>query len=101
LNEQQIGMAKNWLLELKPGDGWSHSEMADYSYWRMVIDFSIVEAIMGRQPFCEEAHECSICNKTDIRHNPVDAKDWTNSRLLEIIGDAEKTDQYMKIIWTV
>ena len=44
LSEQQSGMAKNWLLDLKPGDGWSHGEMADYSYWRMVIDFSIVEA---------------------------------------------------------
>jgi hypothetical protein len=101
LSKQQSGMAKNWLLDLKPGDGWSHSEMADYSYWRMVIDFSIVEAIMGRQPFCEEAHECSVCHKTDIRHNPVDAKEWAKNRLLEIIGDAEKTDQYMKVIWTV
>lgn len=101
LSEQQSGMAKNWLLDLKPGDGWSHGEMADYSYWRMVIDFSIVEAIMGRQPFCEKAHECSKCHKTGIQHNPEDAKEWAKNRLLEIIGDAEKTDQYMKIIWTV
>jgi len=101
LSEQQSGMAKNWLLDLKPGDGWSHPEMADYSYWRMVIDFSIVEAIMGRQPFCEESHECSVCHKTDIRHHPTDAKEWAKNRLLEIVGDAEKTDQYMKVIWTV
>ncbi len=101
ISEQQSGMANNWLLDLKPGDGWSHGEMADYSYWRMVIDFSIVEAIMGRQPFCEEAHECSKCHKTNIQHNPEDAKVWANNRLLEIIGDSEKTDQYMKVIWTV
>lgn len=101
LSEQQSGMAKNWLLDLKPGDGWSHGEMADYSYWRMVIDFSIVEAIMGRQPFCEETHECSKCHKTNIQHNPEDARVWANNRLLEIIGDTEKADQYMKVIWTV
>jgi len=101
LSEQQSGMAKNWLLDLKPGDGWSHGEMADYSYWRMVIDFSIVEAIMGRQPFCEEAHECSLCKRSGIRHHPVEAKEWAKNRLLEIIGDAKKTDQYMKVIWTV
>lgn len=101
LNERQSGMVKNLLLDLKPGSQWSHSEMADYSYWRMVIDFSIVEAIMGRQQFCEETHECSKCHKVGIQHNPVDAKEWAQARLLEIIDDTEKTDQYMKIIWTV
>lgn len=101
INEKQIGMVKNLHLDLKPGSQWSHPEMADYSYWRMVIDFSIVEAIMGRQPFCEEVHECSKCHKTRIQHNPIDAKAWAQGRLLEIIGDVEKTDQYMKIIWTV
>lgn len=101
LSEQQSGMVKNLLLDLKPGQQWSHSEMADYSYWRMVIDYSIVEAIMGRQSFCEETHECSKCHKTRIQHNPVDAKEWAEGRLLEIIGDTEKTDQYMKVIWTV
>jgi len=101
LSEQQTGMIKNLLLDLKPGQQWSHSEMADYSYWRMIIDFSIVEAIVGRQPFCEETHECSTCHKTGIQHNPEDAKVWVKKRLLEIVGDVEKTDQYMKIIWTV
>jgi len=101
LNEQQSGMVKNLLLDLKPGPQWSHPEMADYSYWRMVIDFSIVEAIMGRQPFCEETHECSKCKKVKIQHNPKEAREWAQVRLLEIIGDADKTDQYMKIIWTV
>lgn len=101
LSEQQSGMAKNWLLDLKPGDGWSHGEMADYSYWRMVIDFSIVEAIVGRQPFCEETHVCDKCGKASIQHNPIDAKDWLHSRLTEIIDDTTKAEQYMKIIWTV
>lgn len=101
LSEHQSGMVKNWLLDLKPGDGWSHPEMADYSYWRMVIDFSIVEAIMGRQPFCEETHECLKCYKVGIQHNSDDAKEWARGRLLKIIGDEEKVDQYMKIIWTV
>ncbi len=101
LSEQQSGMAKNWLLDLKPGDGWSHGEMADYSYWRMVIDYSIVDAIVGLQPFCDEAHQCSTCKKTQLRHYPVSARKWLQSRLLDIVGDTEKTDQYMKIIWTV
>ena len=83
LSERQSGMAKNWLLDLKPGDGWSHPEMADYSYWRMVIDYSIVDAIIGRHP------------------RRVLAKEWLKGRLLEIIADAEKAEQYMKIIWTV
>jgi len=101
LSEQQSGMAKNWLLDLKPGDGWSHGEMADYSYWRMVIDFSIVEAVVGRQPFCDETHKCSKCGKTGIQHNPINAKDWMQNRLTEITGDSAKAEQYMKIIWTV
>jgi len=83
LNEQQSGMAKNWLLDLKPGDSWSHPEMADYSYWRMVIDFSIVDAIIGRRP------------------RRTFAEEWLKSRLREIICDPEKAEQYMKIIWTV
>jgi len=101
LSERQSGMVKNLMLDLKPGSQWSHLEMADYSYWRMVIDFSIIEAIMGRQPFCEETHECSKCSKKSIMHNPIEAKKWARDRLLEIVGDAEKADQYMKVIWTV
>jgi len=99
--EKQVGMIKNLHLDLKPGSQWSHPEMADYSYWRMVIDFSIVEAILGRQPFCEETHDCSTCHKSRLQHNPVDAKEWIRSKLLEITGNEEKTDQYMKVIWTV
>lgn len=83
LSEQQSGMAKNWLLDLKPGDGWSHPEMANYSYWRMVIDFSIVDAIIGRRP------------------RRTLAETWVRSRLVEIVDDVDKAEQYMKIIWTV
>lgn len=101
LNVQQSGMVKNLLLDLKPGPQWTHYEMADYSYWRMVIDYSIVEAIIGRQSFCKETHMCYKCYKTRIQHNSIDAKEWIEGRLLEIVGDFEKTDQYMKIIWTV
>jgi len=101
LSERQSGMAKNWLLDLKPGDGWSHGEMADYSYWRMVIDFSIVEAVIGRQPFCKEIHGCLQCGRAGIQHNPINAKEWMHGRLKEIIGDHSKAEQYMKIIWTV
>jgi hypothetical protein len=67
----------------------------------MVIDFSIVEAVVGRQPFCDETHKCSKCGKTGTQHNPVNAKDWTQDRLTEITGDSAKAEQYMKIIWTV
>ncbi len=101
LSEQQCGMAKNWLLALKPGDGWSHAELADYSYWRMVIDFSIVEAVVGRQSFCDDTHKCLKCSKTGIQHNPVNAKGWMQERLTEITGDSAKAEQYIKIIWTV
>lgn len=101
IDERQMGMIKNLLLDLKPGQGWTHPEMADYSYWRMVIDFSIVDAIIGQQPFCSELHECSLCGKTDIPHYPISAKKFALSRLLEIINDEEKAKQYMKIIWTV
>lgn len=82
LSEQQSGMVKNLLLDMKPGQQWQHSEMADYSYWRMVIDYSIVDAVIG-QPKLKTARE------------------WLKDRLLEIIGDAEKAEQYRKIIWTV
>ena len=101
LSEQQSGMVKNLLLDMKPGQQWSHSEMADYSYWRMAIDYSIVDAIIGQQPFCDEVHQCSICKKTKLQHYPITAKKWSEGRLLEIVGDAEKAEQYMKIIWTV
>jgi|GEM_PF-2715114 len=101
LSEQQSGMAKNWLLDLKPGDGWSHPEMADYSYWRMVIDFSIVDAIIGRQPLCSRNPQCAICKKTRGKHYAKTAEKWIEGRLLEIVGGNEKVEQYMKVIWTV
>lgn len=101
LREQQSGMAKNWLLDLKPGDGWSHGEMADYSYWRMVIDYSIIDAVIGEQPHCQGTLECSVCKKVEMPHFRMSAKQWHEKRLLEIVGDSERSDQYMKIIWTV
>lgn len=101
ITEMQVGMVKNLLLNLRPGSQWSHSEMANYSYWRMVIDFSIVDAIIGQQPFCNEVHECSRCNKVQIPHHPAPAKEFALSRLLEIVSNEEKAEQYMKIIWTV
>jgi len=101
INEKQIGMVKNLLLDMKPGPQYSHSEMADYSYWRMVVDFSIVDAIVGQQPFCTELHTCLVCKKTNIQHYAKPAKEFTESRLLEIIGEKQKAEQYMKVIWTV
>lgn len=101
IDEKQQGMVKNLLLDLKPGQSWSHGEMADYSYWRMVIDYSIIDAIVGTQPFCSQTHECTECGKTDILHYPIGARDYTMARLAEIIGDTDKADHYMKIIWTV
>lgn len=83
LSEQQSGMVKNLLLDLKPGSQWSHPEMADYSYWRMVIDYSIVDAIIWRRP------------------RGTKAEVWNKSRLLEIVGNEGQAGQYMKIIWTV
>lgn len=101
VTEKQTGMIKNLLLKLTPGTQWSHGEMANYSYWRIVIDFSIVDAIIGQQPFCNETHECSLCHKTNLQHYPISAKEWTESRILEIVGDEEKASQYMKVVWTV
>lgn len=101
INEKQVGMVKNLLLDLKPGQSWSHREMADYSYWRMVIDFSIIDAIIGQQPYCSQTHECSLCEKPNIAHYPVGAKEYTMNRLIEIINNKDKAEQYMKIIWTV
>jgi hypothetical protein len=101
INETQAGMVKNLLLKLTPGQSWSHGEMADYSYWRMVIDFSIIDAIIGQQPYCSQNHQCTACSKSGIAHYPVGAKDFAVSRLMEIIGDTEIVEQYMKIIWTV
>lgn len=101
LTEQQSGMAKNWLLDLKPGDGWSHPEMANYSYWRMVIDYSIVDAIIGEQSPCKGLLECSVCGEVKMPHYHMTAREWHDKRLLEIVGETEKVEQYMKIIWTV
>lgn len=101
ISEHQTGMVKNLLLDLKPGPQWSHPEMANYSYWRMVVDFSIVDAIIGQQEFCSELHECSLCGKTDIPHHPKSTADFTQNRLAEIVGDEEKASHYMKVIWTV
>jgi hypothetical protein len=101
IDEKQMGMVKNLLLDLKPGQSWSHEEMADYSYWRMVIDFSIIDAIIGQQPYCSQTDECSLCGKTDIAHYPVGAKEYAMNRLIEITDDKDKAEQYIKIIWTV
>ena len=102
IDESQIGMVKNLLLDLKPSsEGWSNGEMADYSYWRMVIDFSIVDAIIGLQINCTNVIDCPACKKSGMAHYPKSAKSFTLSRLVEITGDEEKANHYMKIIWTV
>lgn len=101
ITKKQVGMVKNLLLKLTPGQHWAHGEMADYSYWRMVIDYSIVDAIIGQQPFCENTTDCAVCHDEKLKHYPKPAKEFAYARMLEIIDDADKAEQYMKVIWTV
>ena len=101
LDEHQSGMVRNLLLELRPGPQWVHSEMADYSYWRMIIDFSIFESIIGLQPPCTETHKCSTCLKSAIPHKPQSSREWIRTRLRTIVGNEKIADEYLRIAWTV
>ena len=72
--------------------------ISDPSYWQMMVYFSIVEKVIGRQPLCKNTVGCAVCGTNNIPHSPLSAKQWIHDRLLEIIGDEKVAKEYEDVI---
>lgn len=68
-------------------------------FWKILVLFSIIESIIGKPPECKEELVCSIHGK--INHNNSNQLDWIKQRLSEIISDADRVDEYLKVIWDI
>lgn len=99
-NTHQMDMVKNYLIEITPGQSYSYGDLVNYSYWKLVIYFSIIEGLLEQQEYCPEVHNCTACGKK-AEHYPVDARAWMRSKLFKVIGSDERTDEYLDLIWAV
>lgn len=99
-DDHQFDMIKNYLIEIAPGHSWSHGELVNYSYWKLVISFSIIEGVLGQSAHCSRQSKCDVCGR-QMLHYPMGSKDWIKSRLVEIVGQEAKAEHYLELIWAV
>lgn len=73
----------------------------DY-FLRILVLFSIIESILGDNPKCSCDLTCTIHDKIDgHKHTLISQKEWIKKRLLEIISDTERVDEYFSVIWEI
>lgn len=93
-------MVKNMMINIMPWRSNFLTSVLNNSYWQLVIYYSVVEGILGRQDFCAEKFECPECHRIG-QHYPVDGQEWMLQRLEDITGSAEAAEQYLGYIWPV
>lgn len=94
-----IDLLKNYFQDFSSFGVRTH--FIDSTYWQIVVYYSIIEKIIGKQKFCSEKHVCSICNKSDINHYPISTNDWVKHRFQEIVSDTEIANEYIILYKTV
>lgn len=99
-DEKTLDMVKNMLVNVIPRRSNFLTAVLNNSYWQLVIYFSVVEGILGRQDFCSEKFECPECGRVG-QHYPMEGKEWMLSRLKGITGSDEAAEHYLKYIWAV
>jgi hypothetical protein len=70
------------------------------SFWKVLILFSIIESILGDTPKCSENIKCNVHGNI-YPHNNISPREWIKYRLLEIISDPQRVDEYFLVIWEV
>lgn len=102
-SKENIGMVKNFLNDFGVRTGYFRPDklISDSSYWQIMVYYSVIEKIVGRQPFCSVQHECEKCGKSNITHNPLSEVDWIHKRLLELVKDEQTVSSYESVILAV
>ncbi len=78
----------------------SQRAVRDDSFWRILVLFSIIEAIIGEVPKCPEILVCSKHGQT-FPHNDIPPKDWIKTSLSRLIPDSAISNEYFEVIWEV
>ncbi len=101
LPAEKIGVIRNYLNDFGKASRARtiNRSISDPSYWQMMVYYSIIENILGRQTFCGEQHQCEKCGTANICHYPTSPFEWTKNRLIEITGSDEIAEAYRAVIW--
>lgn len=99
IEESQRDLIRNYLLKFS-NKSTIINPIRNYSYWQILDYYSICESIIGLQDFCKEVYECITCKKESL-HKPLVEADWIKKRMLDIIGDQGRADEYSKVIMSV
>ncbi len=99
-SKENIDLVKNHLTDLSSGLRTSNT-IIDTSYWQLMIYYSIIEKIIGRQSHCTIL-ECPECKRTDVHHYALTENEWYEKRIKELVPDnPEAQASYLEIIKVV
>ena len=99
LGQADIDLIKNCLMNFGRGDHVPSQIVLDYSYWELMMPYSVIDGIIGQQDStCTTT--CPVCNKS-IPHHSLSENKWIENRLAEIMGNNKNTNEYLKVILAV
>ncbi|MFA5871572.1 MAG: hypothetical protein WC858_02510 [Parcubacteria group bacterium] len=102
LKTDEIELVINYLTRLNKGTTYPNKLITDTSYWQLMIYYSIIDKLIGTQPFCDKLFYCDGCKRAGLQHHSVSPSDWRNHRLTELIpGNPDAQNAYGEIIETV
>lgn len=103
IDSLEKSIVKNYLTisELSNGTSTAKRQITDVSYWKIVGYYSIIEKLLGRQPYCIENHVCKYCHRKNIQHYQTTYSDWINSKMSELIENSATAKQYTDAIVSI
>jgi len=100
INLDDRDLVINYLLDIGGSRASRLDPVRDYSYWQMVVYYSIYERIIGEQPSSCESLPCRVCGKTP-KHRPKTDEEWNRQRLAEIVKNVDLAEEYLNVILAV
>ena len=99
----KIGIIRNYLNDFSKASRARNinRSISDPSYWQMMVYYSVIEKILGKQRPCLEVHQCEKCATANIQHYQKTQFEWIKERLTEITDSADMAETYRAIIWEV
>ncbi|OGD97616.1 hypothetical protein A3A49_01695 [Candidatus Curtissbacteria bacterium RIFCSPLOWO2_01_FULL_38_11b] len=101
LDRNTLDIVKNSLNSFTGGTFNPEKKITDATYWQIMVSFSVIEAVIGRQPYCSNNLNCEVCNRTGLPHSPQSSYDWIAARINELVSNVKVATDYTSVIVSV
>lgn len=88
LTTDKVKLIINYLTRLNKDITYPNKSITDPSYWQLMIYYSVIDKIIGSQPFCKKSFSCDECKRTGLQHHLVSPPEWIKQKLAEIMPNS-------------